>query len=220
MQEELGIANIQQAFFEYRASFKEPITPFWHGKQHGELINAMLKALSPWRVSLENISWNQSAKNLGETQLTFALPALFSSVQLGIAGVTANAINPDWSNLSQFISLFQTAVDTLKAIVAQEFQSQQTTLGFHVTPGGKPFRETLSQFVNAKALGAEDATMFGVSAYFSDFSFVIDGSAAFPDSVFVKLIRIFQAPTRFEEMAGTIYKDEETVLRRLGLKLQ
>jgi hypothetical protein len=62
--------------------------------------------------------------------------------------------------------------------------------------------------------------MFGVSAYYSDFSFVIDGSAVFPDSVFIKLNRIFHFATRFEEMAGTIYKDEEAVLRRLGLKLQ
>lgn len=220
MQEELTVANLQQAFFEYRATFKEPITPFWHGQQHGELINAMLKALSPWRVSLENISWNQGAKNLGEAQLTFAVPWLFASVQLGIAGVNANALNPDWSRAPQFISLFQTAVDTLKAVVAQELEPQQTTLGFHITPGTKPFREILGQFVNAKMLGTEDAAMLGVSAYYSDFSFVIDGSVVFPDSVFIKLTRIFQAALRFEQMAATIYKDEERVLRLLGFKLQ
>ena len=111
-------------------------------------------------------------------------------------------------------------MDTLKAIVGQDFQSQQTTLAFHVTPSTKPFRETLSEFVNTKLLGAESATMFGVSAYYSDFSFVIDGSAAFADSVFIKMTRIFQAPARFEEMAGMLYKDEGTVLGRLGLKLQ
>jgi len=220
MQEHLEVANIQQAFFEYRANFKEPITPFWYGTRHGELTNAMLKALSPWRVNLENISWNQAAKNLAEAQLTFAVPSLLASVQLGIGGLTASVINPDWSRASHFISLFQTAVDTLKATIAQELQSQQTTLGFHVIPGKKPFQEILSQFVNAKLLGAEDAKMFGVSAYYSDFTFVIDGSAVFPDSVFIRLIRTFQITTRFEEMAGTIYKDEETVLQRLGLKLK
>lgn len=220
MQEELDIANIQQAFFEYRANFTEPITPFWHGTRHGELVNAMLKALSPWHVKLENISWNQAAKNLADAQLTFAVPSLFASVQVGIGGLTASAINPDWSRAPHFISLFQTAVDTLRAVIAQELQSQQTTLGFHVTPGKKPFQEILSRFVNAKSMGAEDAKMFGVSVYYSDFTFVIDSSVVFADSVFIRLTRTFQITTRFEEMAGTIYKDEETVLRRLGLKLQ
>lgn len=69
-------------------------------------------------------------------------------------------------------------------------------------------------------LGAEDASMFGVSAYYGDFSFVIDGSAMFPNGLFIKLTRGFQPGTRFEEMADTIYKDEEKVLRRLGFKIQ
>ncbi len=51
---ELSVAEIQQAFIEYRANFKEPITIFWFGGRQGEIINAMHKALAPWRVGLEN----------------------------------------------------------------------------------------------------------------------------------------------------------------------
>jgi len=169
---------------------------------------------------LDNISWNQAAKNLGEAQLTFTVPSLLAAIQVGVGGLTMNVLNPDWSRAPQFISLFQTGVDTLKTTVGQEFQSQQTTLGFHVRPGTKPFRELLSQFVNARMLGSEDAAMFGVSVYYHDFLFVIDRSAVFPDGVFIKLVRVFSAATRAEEMAGTIHKDEETVLYRLGFKLQ
>src|SRR5205807_9558326 len=128
--------------------------------------------------------------------------------------IITNAINPDWSRAPHFISLFQTAVDTLKGVVGQEFQSQQTTLGFHVKPGAKPFRVILSQFVNTKMLGREDATMFGVSAYSPEFSIVIDASAVLAEGVFIKLTRIFPVASRFEEMAGTIYKDEEAALQR------
>ncbi len=62
--------------------------------------------------------------------------------------------------------------------------------------------------------------MFGVSAYYDDHSFVIDGSGFFPGSVFIKLIRNFPSEKRFEEMAKALYADEEQVLKRLGLKLQ
>src|SRR5262249_49919089 len=145
---------------------------------------AMHKALSPWNVGLENITWNQAPKNAGEIQVTFGVPTLVAAVQVGLGGIVTNAINPDWSRAAQFISLFQTAVDTLKGIVGQELQSQQTTLGFHVKPGAKPFREILGQFVNAKMLGREDATMFGLSAYSPEFSIVIDASAVLREGVF------------------------------------
>lgn len=220
MGDEPSIADIQQAFLEYRANFQEPIASSWYGRRQGEIIAALHKALSPWGVGLENIVWNQAPKNLGEVQLTFGVPSLFASIQVGIGGVTMNALNPDWSRAAQFISLFQTAVDTLRGTIEQELQSQQITLGFHIKPGVRPFRENLSQFVNAGMLGSEDAAMFGVSVYYRDFLFVIDRSAVILDGVFIKLTRIFPAATRFEEVAGTIYKDEETVLHRLGLKLQ
>lgn len=100
------------------------------------------------------------------------------------------------------------------------FRTFQKDLFLHVKPAAAPFREILAQFVNTKALGTEDAVMFGVGVYYNDYSFVIDGSAVFPSSVFIKLIRNFSTEKRLEEMAKTLYADEETILHRLGLKLQ
>ncbi len=216
----LNAANIQRPFLEYRSTFNDPITPVWYGARQGEVVGAVLKALSPWHLGLDNISWNQGAKNLAEMQLTFAVPSLLAAVQLGIGGITASAINPDWSRVSQFVSLFQTAVDTLKAVAGQELMTQQTTLGLHVLPDKKPFREALSRFINIANLGVSDAKMFGVSAYYSDFSFVIDSSAVFPEAIFIKLNRTYSGVARFEEMAATILKDEEKILELVDLRLQ
>jgi hypothetical protein len=218
--ENFDTANIQRPFLEYGSSFKEPITSMWYGARQGEVVGAMLKALSPWHLRLDNISWNQGPKNLAEAQVTFAVPSLLASIQLGVGGINTSAINPDWSQAAQFVSLFQTAVDTLKSVVTQELSTQQTTLGFHVVPDKRPFRDSLSRFVNVANLGVEDAKMSGVSAYYTDSSFVIDGSAAFPDAVFIKLNRTYSGNVRFEEMADTIHRDEEKILRLLGLKLQ
>src|SRR5579863_10781702 len=101
MQVELNIADVAQAFFEYRANFKEPITAFWYGPKQGEVIKALQKALMPWNVGLENITWNQTAKNVSEIQLTVGVPPLLAGIQVGIGGVTMNALNPDWSQASQ-----------------------------------------------------------------------------------------------------------------------
>jgi hypothetical protein len=220
MPQELAIADIQAAFLEYRANFKEPITAVWFGRQQGEIINVIHKALAPWKLGFENISWNQTAKNLGEAHISFAFPAIFSSFLVGVAGVTITVLNPDWSRAQTIMALFQTGLDALTTSVGQGLQGQQLTLGFHVKPGEKPFRETVSQFVNAKALESEKAEFYGASVYYNDYSFVIDSSLAFPGGVFIKFIRSFAGEKRFDQMAATLYKDEESVLRLLGLKLK
>jgi len=220
MPADLIIAEIQQAFFEYRANFKEPITIFWSGGRQAEIINAMYKALSPWRMDLDNVAWQQSAKNLREVQLSFAVPSQLASVQVGIAGVTMTAFNPDWSRAPELLRLFQAGLGALKESIGEEFQSQQATLGFHLRPpAARPFREVVAQFVNAEALGS-DAAMFGVSVYYSDHTFILDSSAAIQGGLFVKLVRNFTPEKPFEEMAKALYADEEAALRRLGLKLQ
>jgi hypothetical protein len=220
MPAELNVADIQQAFFEYRANFKEPITILWSGGRQAEIIDAMHKALAPWRVDLENIGWNAGAKNLRDVQLSFTLPSQFASVLVGIAGVTMTALNPDWSRAPELVTLFQSALGAVKLSTRQDVQSQQTTLGFHLKPpAARPFRDVVTQFVNAESLG-NDAAMYGVSVYYSDHTFVIDASGSIQGGLFVKLVRNFTAERQFEEMAKELHSDEEVVLRRLGLKLQ
>jgi len=61
--------------------------------------------------------------------------------------------------------------------------------------------------------------MFGVSVYHRDFTYVIDNRSQFRGCVY-QANSGFLPSTAFEEMAAAIYKDEETLLRRLGFKLQ
>jgi hypothetical protein len=217
---ELTVADIQQAFFEYRADFTEPITIFWSGGRQGEIINAMQKALAAWRFGLENVTWNQAPKNAGEIQLTFGATSLLAGIQVGIRGVTMTTLKPDWSRVPELMSFFDAGLESLKASTGQNMQSQLTTLGFHVKPGKKPFKELLAQFVNTQALGGADATAYGVSVYWNDYFFVIDNSAMISGGVFIKLVRSFTADKKLADIAATLFKDEETVLGRLGLKIQ
>lgn len=220
MPDELGIAEIQQAFLEYRTNFKQPAADFWYRGRQGELIEALHDALSHWHVGLENITWNQNAKNASEVQLTFGVPSLVAGIQVGMGAITMNAFNPDWSRAPQLVSLFQAGLDAVVGIIGQTIEIQHTTLGLHVKPGATPLRDSLVQFVNPRALGSEDATMFGVSAYYDDHAFVIDGSGVFPGSVFIKLVRNFPSEKRFEEMAKVILADEEQILKLVGMRLR
>jgi len=220
MAEELQIADIQAGFLEYRSNFKEPITPLWFGRQQGEIVNSLQKALAPWQLGFENITFNQAAKSLAEAYMNFALHSLFFSLQVGIAGVTISLLHPDWSRAAVFQSLFQAGLDAVKQSTEQELQTQQVTIAFHLKQGTKPFRDAMLRFVNAKGLGSENAQFFGVSVYNDGFTLVMDKSAAFPDGVFVRLTRMFAPDAGFEAITTALYADEVSALRLLGLKLQ
>lgn len=219
MAEELTVAEIQQSFFDYRAFFKEPVTSAWFGKQ-GDAAKLILKVLAPWNVTLENVTWNREIKNFGETLLTFAVPSLSTNINLGMGAIGINAVNPYWDNAKALLSLFQTAVTGIKASISAEIQTQQAAIAFHVKPGVHPFGKIMGQYVDTKILDADDALMMGISVYKNDYSFVIDNSALFSEFAFVRLTRIFPASTSFEEMAATLYKDEDRILKLLGMKIQ
>jgi hypothetical protein len=220
MAEELSVADIQQSAFEHRAYFKELFVGLLETPHQAELVKAVYNALSPWHVPIENFSGNAMARNVGEVQLNVSAPTLLSSIQVNISGVTMTAFNVAWSNAKHMVAFFQAALDAIRISARQDFESQLVTLAFHVKPGPKSFKEILRQFVNVRALDGENANMYGVSVYSRDFTLVIDNSAVIPGAAFVKLFRSFTPDKRLEEIAVMLYKDEETVLRRLGFKLQ
>jgi len=221
MPPELIQAEIEQAFFEYRANFSEPITLFWSSGRQAEIINALNAVLAKWGMVPENVTWNSAPTNLAQVQLAFAIPSLFASIHIGVAGVTITALNPDWSRADSLVQMFGSSLKVLADTVGREFQAQQTTLAFHVKPTAKPFRDIVSSFVNAKTLDeGNTATMFGVSVYYQDHVVVMDGSASIPGGLFMKLVRVFPTGAHIGEMAKVIYEDEVIALNRLGLKLQ
>jgi hypothetical protein len=219
MDEQFPMADIPVGFFEYRSTFKEPIFSTWYeGKQ--TVVKEMYKVLLPWGVDLEKISWNAAPKNMKEVQFTFAVPKPAVVVTVGIEGVTIIANNADWSQAPVLSVLFQAVVDGVKKMGNTELESHQTALGFHLKPGPQPFRDVLSQFVDAKALGQPDSSGIGIGLYSADHSLIIDNSLVVPGGVFVKITRIFQAATHFEEMASILWKEEEGLLHRLGFRTQ
>ncbi len=217
MNEQLPIADIPTGFFEYRATFKEPIFSAWYeGKQ--VLVGELYKVLLPWGVDLEKVSWNATPRNLKEAQVTFSVPNPAVLVNVGIGGVTIIANNAEWSQASTLSALFQVVVDGVKKIGSTDLEAHQTVLGFHLKPGPKPFRDVMNKFIDAKALGKEDASMMGLGFYSADYSLIIDNSAVVPDGVFVKITRVFPVAMHFEEMAAILWKEEEGLLHRLGFR--
>jgi hypothetical protein len=221
MTEQLPIAEIPNGFFEYHATFKEPIFAAWfHERATGELTTGMYKILTPWGIDLSKATFSQSPKNLQEVQMSFSTGNPPVLISLGLGGVDFIAQNANWSHVHVLVPMFQTVLDHLKSTVPTEIGFQQTILGFHVKPGPRPFREVMQQFVNSTALGNEEASMYGVGTYGPTYSLLMDNSLAITGGLFVKITRVFPVETGFEEMASILWKDQEGILGRLGFRTQ
>jgi len=218
MEQQPPLADIPLGFFEYRATFKEPIFAAWIGRV--PLIDGLYKVLLPWGINLEKVTLTPNPRNLQEAQITFTVPNPPAILNIGIGGVLFSASNADWSQAPSYVSLFQTVLDHLKTSLPTEIEPQQAVIGFHVKPGPTPFREIMKRFINTEELGSGDTTMYGVGAYGTDYSLLMDASAAVPGGIFVKITRVFLPATHFEEMAAILWKDEESIVHRLGFRTQ
>lgn len=217
MEEHLAIPDIPTGFFECRAAFTEPIFSAWFDDQ-SELLRQIYHALSPWGVDLEKISWNSAAKNLKEAKVTISVQRPPVVVSLGVGGLTVSLTNADWSNASTLVDLL---VSLLGAVPAK-LESQTAIIGFHLKPSGsRSFREVMKEFVNTEGLGDNrNTTMYGMGIYGSDYSLILDNSTVIAGGMFVKITRVFPADTAVNEIAAILWKDEQTVLNRLGFRME
>lgn len=218
MTDQLPIAEVPVGFFEYHADFKEPIFETWFGKDAPTA--GMYKVLTPWGVDLSKVSYNATPKNLQEIQVSFATTKPPAIVNLGLGGMSFIVRDADWAQATELLSLLEAVRNHLKTTIPIEFNSQKTILGFHVKPGPKPFREVLQRFVNAKAIGGENAASFGVAAYGADYTILMDNSLAIPNGLFVKITRVFSVEMPLNEIASILWKDEEGTLLQLGFRTQ
>lgn len=218
MDDELELPEIPQGFFEYKGTFAAPVFDAWFNR-HG-LLKEMYEVLKPWGIDLERVSGTENAKNLKEAQIIFALANPPVLVNVGMGGITMAIGNADWSDAPVLVDLFQTVLDNAARLFEGNVATHHTVLGLHLKPGIRPFRQILNQFVNAKALGNEDASSFGIALYGDEYSLLLDNSGAVANGLFIKITRAFAAETKFQDMASKLWNDEESLLRRLGFRME
>jgi hypothetical protein len=211
---EKQVADIPEAYFEYRADFSEPMFSAW--SLPNEIVKGIFPFLQSYGVGLQDIEWSKDPKSFKELQVTFKVLKLNAVVHVGIDSTTFVAINPDWTEAAALIELFEKLRGRILEIGHTGIERQETALAMHVKPSETPFPELMKQLVNQKILGT--AEMYGVSTYNGDSSMVIDKSLRYENSVFIRLHRKFPPSVTVKEIATALYEDEMRALGLLGLQ--
>jgi hypothetical protein len=91
----------------------------------------------------------------------------------------------------------------------------------HLRPQGKSLKEITERFrLLDSGPGIDDRVRgFGFSVYGEDISWLVDLSAVYSDALFLRINRVFGASIPFEEIATTLFKDEEAILNILELRV-
>lgn len=207
-------ADIPESYFEHSATFSEPIFEAWTSPNR--FVAALYASLSKWGIGLDDITWNKDNASARDLEITINVPRVRAAIKVRLEAFTFIALNPDWTEAPQLIELFEAALKSLLEQVGVKISSQQTALAMHVKPYETPYSVLTAKLVNTDILGR--ASMYGVSAYDGDLSFIIDKSLRYPDSVFIRITRNFGAAVEFKQIATALYEDESRVLGMIGLQ--
>jgi hypothetical protein len=206
-------------YFEYKATFADPLFELWSAPDRA-LQKALYKALTPWGITLDNVLFPTQPKNTAEWQLTFNLLQHRSSITLGIGGITLSVNNPDWSQAGLVSAIAGAAVGAVRGAGGTSLANQITTLAMHLTPLGTTARHIMAPFVNLREgvrsrLG--EPKNLGFSIYGQSAVWVVDASAVFSESLFVRLLRTHGGDIGIAEILEALEGDERGILSMLGL---
>lgn len=212
-------AHAQSPLFLYRLLYRDPI--FDLEKLDDKAVSAAYAAFRPWNVSLENITFKDNPANLGEEATNFNLLGgrIIFSINAGGCGLLV--ANPSWSDVDWISKIAAAGIEAILRSTGAEAERQFGSLTMHLTPATGTIQENTSHFlrIDTNRLPGGPIQSFGFSVYRDDFTWVVDKSAFFPNSLFLRMERFFSPDSSFEQIAGRLHEDEEIVFDLLGLKV-
>ena len=212
-------AEIPLCVFEYRATFQDPIFAAF---ERPEIIaGALYHSFREWNVTFENISWKALPVNASDLQIVCDLfnKRVTFTVTLGVVSVLVT--NPNWSEAALIEAIVRSGMSAVQTSTNGLTKEQGATLALHLKPQGESTEEVTARF-RAIPSGPgidKDTRAFGFSVYGRDITWLVDLSAIYPGSVFVRTTRVFGPSIPFEEIARSLKKDEDDILEILQLRI-
>ncbi len=211
-------AEIPYGIIEYTATFKNPILEAWSNP--AGLIRAVLSALDSFGFKLEGVEYKIQAEKINERAIVFRRTPPGAVLTVGPGKLLISAENLDWSEAERFISGMNAAMSAIHEVSKYEIASQQLALGMHVQFKAKTQTDVSAPLLSPMALKLMDGEVksYGIILNRDKSSILIDGSAAFANALFVRMVREHAGEIPLQEVAGRLHKDEETLFDVLGIE--
>jgi hypothetical protein len=212
-------ASVQAPFFGYELSFKDKL--FDLDKLDNVASKAAFEAFRPWNVRLENVTFQENAPNLAEEATNFNLLNGKVTFRVKPGGCHVAVANASWTDAPIVIPIVTAGTHAVLKATGAGIENQRATIGMHLTPQSGSALDVVSRFVrfDAKAIVGVSAQALGMAVHWDNSVWVIDKSALFENSIFVRLDRSFGADDSFEQIAMLLNDDERKLLDSFGLEV-
>ena len=219
MQPEPINSKVLLSFLDYRVFYQEPVFDLW--ERRGAVALALFRAFRPWNVMPENINRSPNPSDSGDSLVSVELlnKRVVFNVGLSSAGVVFT--NPAWEDQEQVLAIASAGIEAVRSSLTVSMSRQVVSLAMHLQPQGRSILDITSNFVRPTAAfaGQETPKAFGFSVYSENAGWVVDRSALYPDTLFIRLTRGFPPDQLLEELANTLRADEGNTLDILKLKI-
>jgi hypothetical protein len=215
---EINNVDLLYSFFEYQASYREPI---FSSLLKTDSITTLYRAFSEWNLNLNNVTFNPNPTNASEFRTTIELLNRKYVFTTTLGGASLSVTNPSWEEAEQIIKIMRAGVEAVKDSTGAEIIEQAIQLSMHLKSKEKSVKDLTSGLLATDLMSAfpQEAHACGFSIYAGDSTWIVDLSALEKEALFVRLYRTFGSAVSFEEIALAVNKDQEKILETLRLKI-
>ena len=203
---------------EYRAIFENPI--FSAFEKPTSIADILYHAFLEWNPAFDNINFRSIPSTANDLQVSCDLFNKRLTFAVQVSGCVLTVTNPNWSEVELIQNIMQRGLGAMAAITGETIKNQTTVLVIHLKAKGKSRLELTERFRPPIGLPVKRESAFGFCVYGDDISWLIDLSAVYPDAVFVRIFRIFEASIPIEEISKTLYNDEHELLGLMELSIE
>jgi hypothetical protein len=209
--------TIPYGVVEFTAHFKRPILPAY--PRSAEIIADVLNTLEPWGFTLEGVE-SPTATKLKDYAIVFRRNPPNVVITLGLGKVVIVAENLDWTDAEQFVAGAASALNTIVKVTGAEIKSHSLTVAIHVqftTGSPRDIGAILHNPVTSEFLDGP-IKFQGIILQREKASIIIDLSLAYPNALFVRIMREHPPEMPLKDMAAVLRQDEERLYEVLGLE--
>ncbi len=212
-------AQVRSAFAEWQATYSEPA--FDLSAKAAIVMSALFQAFRPWNVGLANMSGRQNPANAADVGILVNLLGDHATFSVGIAAATLIIKNPLWSEAEILGRIGTVGFEAVEASLGSAIRELSMSLSIHLKPSVRTIYEISKRFVNLPLL-PPDGTVncYGFSVYGEEFSWIVDSSALYDNTLFFKITRRFGRNESFAELVRRLRSDQLELLGMLNLEVE
>lgn len=171
-----------------------------------------------WRMSPKTFF----ATNLGQHEVTFQLLNGRFIFRIGMAAASLTVWNPTWDEFDRIQKVMSAGTEAVRAAAKLSFEKCFITLDMHVAPTGRTIGEITRPFISngLNSFPVDEVSAFGFILHRGESHWHVDASAAFAESLFLRIVRSFSPTTLATDMASAVHSDQSALLGVLGLDIR